>query len=188
MAYTDVEELDLVGPYEVFGKLGELGEDVSLSIVSLNPTVRCSHDLLIMRTKMLRDRPGEILVIPGGKGARTKSKERASIAEYIASSYSFREYVLSVCTGTFLLEESGIFSGRTVTTHRSYLSQVRLHAIDYRIVKDGNLITCQGVTSGIDAALFLVSLVYGKEKAERIAQRIEYLHSMEALSLMTHIC
>lgn len=188
MAYTDVEELDLVGPYEVFGKLGELGENVSLNIVSRNPTVRCSHDLLIVRTKMLRDRPGEILVVPGGKGARTKSEERTSIAEYIASSYSSREYVLSVCTGTFLLEEAGIFSGRTVTTHRGYLSQIKLHAVDHRIVKDGNLITCQGVTSGIDGSLFLVLLLYGKEKAERIAQRIEYLPSVEALLPMTHIC
>lgn len=186
LAYNDVEELDFAGPYEVLGKLTEC-EDVSLHVVALTPVVCCRHGLCIERNKRVREKPGEILVVPGGRGARTPSEERHILADYIFCTYESRMYLLSVCTGTFLLAEAGILSGKTVTTHRNYLSQLEGNVIDYRVVKDGNVITCQGVTSGIDAALFLVSLLYGRELAQKIAERMEHLLSVEHICDMTYI-
>jgi transcriptional regulator GlxA family with amidase domain len=187
LPFKDVEELDLAGPYEVLGKLTEFVDDVSLQVVAHTPTICCRHGLCIERTRSLKELPGDILVVPGGKGVRTPSKERTAVIKYIAHSYPSRKYLLSVCTGTFLLTEARILSEKTVTTHRSYLAHLEgVTVVDHRIVKDGNLITCQGVSSGIDASLFLVSLLYGKDVAQKIIERIEYVLSIEEIYSMVH--
>lgn len=186
LAFTDVEELDLVGPFEVFGKLSEM-DTTTLHITAATPTVCCRHGLHLVRTKTLKDEPGQILVVPGGKGARTPSEERNAVITYIDCSYPKRMYLLSVCTGTFLLAEAKILSKKTVTTHRTYLSHLEgVNVVDHRIVKDGNIITCQGVTSGIDAALYVVFLLHGKETAQEIAERIEHLLSVEEICRMVY--
>ncbi len=190
IAFNNVEELDLAGPYEVLGGLQELPGGINLHVVASTPVICCAHNLFLKRTKSFKDPPGEILVIPGGRGARTPSKERNEVIKYISTSYPSRKYTLSVCTGAFLLAEAGILSGKTVTTHKNYLSTLKdqgFNVIDHRIVQDGTLITCQGVTSGIDAALFLVSLLRGKEVAQKIADRIEYPLSIEFICSKAHI-
>jgi transcriptional regulator GlxA family with amidase domain len=187
LAFKDVEELDLAGPYEVLGKLTEVVDDISLQVVAYTSLVCCRHNLCIERTKPLEGLPGDILVVPGGKGVRTSSKERTAVIQYIAHSYPARKYLLSVCTGTFLLAKAKILPDKTVTTHRSYLSHLKgATVVDHRIVKDGNLITCQGVSSGIDASLFLVSFLYGKDVAQKTIERIEYLLSIKEIYSMVH--
>ncbi|MGD2249495.1 MAG: DJ-1/PfpI family protein [Candidatus Methanofastidiosia archaeon] len=178
LAYHDMEELDFAGPYEVFGRLAE-SESGSVYTVAHSQSVTCRHGMVIQRTKLLDEPPGQILVVPGGKGARTPSKEQTTLIKYISKYYSSREYVLSVCTGAFLLAEAGIITEKTVTTHRSYLSQLKGRVADYRIVKDGNVITCQGVSSGIDGALFLGSILFGKAAVERTIESIEYPVSID---------
>ncbi len=147
----------------------------------------CRHGLVIQRTKLLNEPPGQVLVVPGGKGARTPSKEQSFIVKYISRFFSSRQYVLSVCTGAFLLAEAGIITEKTVTTHRSYLSQLNGRVVDYRIVKDNNVITCQGVSAGIDGALFLGSILFGKAAAERTIKNIEYPVSIDEIYDSTYI-
>ena len=68
----------------------------------------------------------------------------------------------SVCTGAFLLAESGLLDGRRATSHWNYCDRL---ARDYpsvtvepdRIfVRDGFISTSGGITSGIDLALAMV--------------------------------
>lgn len=43
-----------------------------------------------------------------------------------------------------------------------------------RVVVDGNLVSCAGVTAGLDGALVLVSLLQGDSAAEEIQLKIQY--------------
>lgn len=178
IAYHDMEELDFAGPFEVLGRFIE-SESGFLYTVAQSQSVECSHGMVVQRTKLMSEPPGEILVVPGGKGARAPSKEHTSIIQYISKYLSSRTYVLSVCTGAFLLAEAGVITEKSVTTHRSYLNQLKGRVMDYRIVKDQNVITCQGVSAGIDATLFLGSILFGKDVAERIIRSIEYPISID---------
>lgn len=53
--------------------------------------------------------------------------------------------------------------------------------------KDATLITSAGVTSGIDASLHMVTVVFGTHIAEKIIKRIEYPFSVEEIGKQVHI-
>lgn len=79
--------------------------------------------------------------------------------------------VVSMCTGAFLLAETGLLDGRTATTHwffadlfrRSY-PKVNLYP-DRMIIDEGNVITSGAATSFLDLVLYLIELYCGREAA-----------------------
>ncbi|WP_419997447.1 GlxA family transcriptional regulator [Streptomyces boninensis] len=87
-------------------------------------------------------------------------------------------YVLSVCTGAFLLGHAGLLDGRRCTTHWRYAdAMARLYpraelepGVLY--VQDGQIITSAGTASGIDACLALVRQEQGSKVANAIARRM----------------
>ncbi|HEY7548624.1 MAG TPA: DJ-1/PfpI family protein, partial [Hyphomicrobiaceae bacterium] len=86
-------------------------------------------------------------------------------------------YVTSVCTGAFVLGVAGLLRGRRATTHWAYTDLLPLVGATHemgRVVKDGNVITAGGVTSGIDFALAMVAEIAGEAVAQTIQLGIEY--------------
>ena len=87
------------------------------------------------------------------------------------------KYVTSVCTGAFILGFAGLLKGRRATTHWAYAELLPLVGATHekaRIVKDGNVITAGGVTSGIDFGLSVVAEIAGDTVAQSIQLGIEY--------------
>ncbi|HEX4058522.1 MAG TPA: helix-turn-helix domain-containing protein [Galbitalea sp.] len=87
-------------------------------------------------------------------------------------------WILSVCSGAFVLAEAGILDGRHATTH--WMHAARL-AADYPtisvdpnvlFVEDDRVITSAGTAAGIDAALHLVRIEHGAAAANVIARRM----------------
>jgi transcriptional regulator GlxA family with amidase domain len=87
-------------------------------------------------------------------------------------------YVLSVCTGAFMLGEAGVLDGRRCTTHwrhaeelaeRFPLAQVHPNAL---YVEDGPVLTSAGTAAGIDLCLHLVRREHGSEVATKLARRM----------------
>ena len=84
----------------------------------------------------------------------------------------------SICTGAFLLAESGILDGRRAATHWRYCQQLIEEFPNVAVepdrifVQDGNIYTSGGVTSGIDLALFLIEEDWGHEAATWTARSI----------------
>jgi transcriptional regulator GlxA family with amidase domain len=86
--------------------------------------------------------------------------------------------LLSVCSGAFLLGETGLLDGRNCTTHwreqkqfAARFPRARLDP-DVLFVDDGNIITSAGTASGIDACLHLVRREHGSAVATAIARRM----------------
>jgi len=84
--------------------------------------------------------------------------------------------IVSICVGTFILAESGVLDGRRATTHWSACDDFRRRyprvALDPDpiYIKDGNIYTSAGSTSGLDLTVALVEEDFGKELARRVAQ------------------
>lgn len=87
-------------------------------------------------------------------------------------------YVLSVCSGAFVLGEAGLLDGRRCTTHwmhadalaaRFPLAEVAPNAL---YVEDGRLLTSAGSAAGIDLCLHLVRREHGSAVATRLARRM----------------
>jgi transcriptional regulator GlxA family with amidase domain len=119
--------------------------------------------------------PPDTLVVAGGQGARAAVADRELIAWLREAAPRVRR-LASVCTGAFLLAEAGLLDGRRATTHwracaalaRDY-PRVRVDP-DPIFVRDGNVYTSAGVTSGMDLALALVEEDHGREVALGVAR------------------
>ena len=87
------------------------------------------------------------------------------------------KYVTSVCTGAFILGAAGLLQGtarhHALGLHGSPASR-RRDLREGQVVKDGNLITAGGVTSGIDFGLSVVAEIAGETAARTIQLGIEY--------------
>ncbi len=82
-----------------------------------------------------------------------------------------------MCTGAFILGVAGILKGRRATTHLAFADLLPLVGATHekaRVVKDGNVITAGGVTSGIDFGLSVVAELAGETVARTIQLGIEY--------------
>ncbi|RGC70928.1 HTH-type transcriptional regulator CdhR [Micromonospora sp. MW-13] len=87
-------------------------------------------------------------------------------------------YVLSVCSGAFLLGAAGLLDDRECTTHWRYVDELQRRNPRARVrcnslyVADGNLLTSAGTAAGIDACLHLVRQEHGSAIATRLARRM----------------
>lgn len=87
-------------------------------------------------------------------------------------------WLLSVCSGSFVLAESGVLDGRRATTHWKYAHrmaqmypQIEIDP-DVLYVQDGKIITSAGTAAGLDACLHLLRQELGAEVANTIARRM----------------
>ncbi|TQJ30239.1 GlxA family transcriptional regulator [Microbacterium sp. SLBN-146] len=87
-------------------------------------------------------------------------------------------WVLSVCSGSFVLAAAGVLDGRRATTHWMYTDKMAAMypAVDVDpdvlYVQDGRIITSAGTAAGLDACLHLLRQELGAEMTNRIARRM----------------
>ena len=97
--------------------------------------------------------------------------------EFVRRQSVMAKYVTSVCTGAFILGAAGLLKGRRATTHWAFTELLPLVGATHekgRVVKDGNVITAGGVTSGIDFGLNVVAEIAGETVAQAIQLGLEY--------------
>ncbi len=175
-----VEELDFVGPWEVFTFLRSLQPD-SCDVFTVSEhggEVRCAKGLRVLADYSFDAAPhADIVVVPGGMGTRAEV-DNAAIVDYIRRAGQDAEITTSVCTGAFLLERAGLLAGRRATTHWASMDRLRkvstVDVVEARWVDEGAVITSSGVSAGIDMALYLVGRLWGPETARRVQRGIEY--------------
>jgi transcriptional regulator GlxA family with amidase domain len=185
LIFDDVELLDFAGPFEVFSSVRNLtGDherlmDVFAVAESLTP-VQCRNGLVVQPERTIDECPPvDVLVIPGGAGVRP-ALERSNLVEWVRTRAQEAELTVSVCTGSFLLAQAGLLSGRPATTHWERINEMRERFPDVEIVEDerwvdtGEIITAAGVSAGIDVALHVVRRLYGADVARATALGIEY--------------
>jgi len=181
VVFDDAEELDWVGPWEVF-KMARIGHEelrVVLIAQSVEP-VRCAGGLRVLPDCSFADAPAlDVLLVPGGQGTRKEVKNPVML-EWLAAASEGCEWVTSVCTGAALLGAAGLAKGKRITTHWGYIETLRADAPDatvlerVRYVRDGNLVTAAGVSAGIDMSLWLVGQMYGVDHARLVQRAMEY--------------
>jgi transcriptional regulator GlxA family with amidase domain len=87
-------------------------------------------------------------------------------------------WILSVCSGAFVLAQAGILDGRRSTTHWMHTDRLAKQFPrttvdpDVLFVEDRHVITSAGTAAGIDAALHVVRKEHGAAAANVIARRM----------------
>ena len=183
--YDGVEILDFSGPAEVFavsgyqsdGKYRRAFEVYTVAVTK--EAVTSQGFLKILPDYSLDNAPmPDILVLPGGSTG--KSRKNNKLLEWIKEVDKESGILMSVCTGAFLLGDSGLLDKRKATTWYGAIERLK-HAFpeaevlkDTRYVEDGNIVTTAGVSAGIDGALHVVSRLVGQSSALNTAEYMEY--------------
>jgi transcriptional regulator GlxA family with amidase domain len=187
LVFEDAEELDFVGPWEVFTMANEVSahlggapaHDVKL-IAEHDGPVRCAKGLRVLPDLTTAQcRHLDVLLVPGGIGTRREVKNQA-LLDWIAAIAHGARWVTSVCTGALLLTAAGPARGRRVTTHWAFVETLRGRGeaaevlADYRYIRDGNVVTAAGVSAGIDMALWLTGEMHSPDFARKVQRGMEY--------------
>jgi cyclohexyl-isocyanide hydratase len=184
--FPGITQLDLTGPFEV---LSRLGTPPSIARPSTFPHVRThvvaktmhpvssDRGLGILPTCTFGDCPAlDLICVPGGAGVVEALADDETV-DFIRRQGSRAAYATSVCMGAFLLGAAGLLYGRRATTHWAYVDLLPLVGARHekgRVVRDGNVFTAGGVTSGIDFAFAIVAELAGEDVAQAIQLAIEY--------------
>jgi transcriptional regulator GlxA family with amidase domain len=173
LVYDDMTALDMIGPYEVLGRL----PGAEIRFVAAEPgTKRTDQKLGLVADFPLADIPApEIVVVPGGDQRAPMGDER--VLEWLRSAHETSTWTTSVCTGAYILAAAGLLKGRRATTHWATLeglAEFGALPVSERVVEDGKIITAAGVSAGIDMGLTLAARVAGDDFARAIQLGIEY--------------
>ncbi len=124
--------------------------------------------------------PAKVIVIPVQVGGRQAIAGSPKVA-WLKTQHANADVIMSVCTGAFLLAQTGLLNGLSATTHHLFLDEfakqypsVRLLK-NQRFVENGKLITTGGLSSGIEGALRVVELYYGQTAKTKVANYMEYV-------------
>jgi len=187
LLFDNAEELDFVGPFEVFTMFSEVarkkGIESQNNVVLISQSgedivgakgMRIGVDCAIDNAPRL-----DVLCIPGGKGTRAEIRNQ-KLLDWVAQTASQCTWVTSVCTGSFILAAAGLTEDKNITTHWAATEEFfelglkgNMHK-NVRYVDDGNLVTSAGVSAGIDMALWLTGQMYSIELARATQRAMEY--------------
>lgn len=178
--FEGVEELDFIGPWEVFTMARKLrGEVDVLTVAERDGAVQCGKGLRVLPDRAFDAAPPlDLVLVPGGQGTR-RELGNPKMLEFLRAIAPRCRFVTSVCTGALVLHAAGLLEGRRATTHwasydvleqRGGTTVVR----DVRYVRDGNVVTSAGVSAGIDMALWIVGQLFDPTTARNVQRAMQY--------------
>jgi cyclohexyl-isocyanide hydratase len=173
--FPELTQLDFTGPLQVLARLPD--STVHIAAKTLAPVPSDCGLGLVPTTTFADCPPLDLICVPGGAAGVARAMIDEETVAFVRQQAQGAKYVTSVCTGAFILGVAGLLQGRRATTHWGYTELLPLMGATHekaRIVKDGNLITAGGVSSGIDFGLHVVAEIAGEEAAHAIQLAIEY--------------
>lgn len=194
LAFDNCEMLDVCGPLDIFHWTNVMLKSPDTVERPESPDLRerpaYTFEILAERAGPVRTLSGvkifadrsfadagdefDTLIVAGGDAMGNRAN-RAMI-EWIRERSEGARRMASICTGAFLLAESGLLNGRKVTTHWGYCQRLATEypalevEPDRVYIREDDLYTSGGITAGIDLALALVEEDFGSEIANRVAR------------------
>src|SRR5262245_25488902 len=159
-----VDELDLVGPLQVFNSVNRLAGRTlySVEVVTRSDQLKVEGEggvlAFLARNHFSRveGRCDSVLLVCG---LGTRSVRDATLSAWLRKRGGEARRLGAVCVGSFLLAEAGVLDGRRATTHWKFGKELAARYPAVRVeheplwVKDGNVYTSAGISAGIDLAL-----------------------------------
>ncbi len=177
LLFNDFESLDVFGPVEVFGCV----DKYKLQYVSMNGgIVKSRQQASVMTEKLILEKFSGVLLIPGGQGVRSLSDNEIFI-HALKKIVDKAEYCLTICTGSVLLAKTGCLDFKKATSNKRAFKWVEnsCPTVDWqesaRWVVDGKYYTSSGVSAGIDMSLGFISDKLGRQEADNITIKMEYI-------------
>jgi transcriptional regulator GlxA family with amidase domain len=181
--FDGAEELDWAGPWEVLAAWAMQWPDDGVEVFTVaqhGEPVTCAKGLRVLAERTWTNAGKlDVLVYPGGRGARRELKDDA-VLEWLRSTRESGTLMTSVCTGALVFAAAGFLRDLPATTYWSAFDELRAQDStietrpDDRFVDAGEVITAAGVSAGIDMALHLVARLHSVERAREVRRYIQY--------------
>ena len=176
--------IDFAGPWAVFGTVmvpsrgPAMDDQMPFDLYTVAETAKAvsvSDGMKIEPNYTFDNAPTpKVIVIPAQSGGSKR------MVDWIKSSSQHADLTMSVCTGAFVLADTGLLAGKPATTHHDAYRELALKYPDIqvkrgaRFVDAGNVATAGGLSSGIDLALHVVERYFGRAIATSVAYEMEY--------------
>jgi transcriptional regulator GlxA family with amidase domain len=183
VAVPPVDELDLVGPLQVFNSVNRLAARTIYAIEVVTTTERLTVEgeggvLSFIARHHFDNVDGvcDSVLVVCGLGSR--SVRDAALSAWLKKKAVEVRRLGAVCVGSFLLAEAGLLNGRRATTHWKFGRELAARYPAVRVeheplwVKDGNVYTSAGISAGIDLALAWVEEDCGAALAHEAAREL----------------
>jgi transcriptional regulator GlxA family with amidase domain len=178
-----VDELDLVGPLQVFNSVNRLaGRPIySLEVVTNADRLTVEGEGGVLNFvarhhfKKVKGECDSVLLVCG---LGTRSVRDAALSAWLKKMADEVRRLGAVCVGVFLLAEAGLLNGRRATTHWKFGRELAARYPGVQVehdplwVKDGNIYTSAGISAGIDLALAWVEEDCGAGLAHEAAREL----------------
>lgn len=180
LLYNNISLQDFAGPLEVFSKANNLTKGkYKIFTVGLN------SGQIVTENNLLKIKPDygvdsfpkpDYIILPGASMPVVNVLMKDVKLKHMINNWNADPHIkiVSICTASYILANAGILYGKKATTHyfvADYFEEQypKIDLIrDVRYVDEGKILTSSGVTSGIDAALYIV----GKHHSEMIVDMI----------------
>ncbi|MXW72877.1 MAG: DJ-1/PfpI family protein [Chromatiales bacterium] len=180
MIFDGAEELDFIGPWEMFTMWREYasGPEIIETVAHKGNPVRCGKGLTVIPdTHFSAARNYDVLLVPGGFAAFDIAEDPIHL-DFVRRQSANAQAMLSVCTGSMILCAAGLLAGKSATTHWKAMDRLskfsNVSATSARYVRDGRIWTSAGVSAGIDMSLAFISATAGEEAARIVQLNSEY--------------
>ncbi len=180
LLFPDAEELDFVGPWEMLTMWSRYagGPSRCLMVAQTAQPVTCAKGMSVNPQHSFADCPPlDALLVPGGEGTR-REVDNPVLIDFVRQQAAGARHLLSVCTGSFVLQRAGLLAGRRATTHWASLDRLRalgdVQVAEERWVHDGHVWTSAGVSAGIDMMLAYIAHEAGPTVAGKVQLYAEY--------------
>ncbi len=182
----NVHLLDLSGPAQVFYEASKVGPDVyKIVYAATQKQIISEQGLALGDLSLLRDitlKPGDFIFVPGVDFKTIKEgklkKVIQEIKPWLLYHYSKGVSIGSICSGALILAETGMLDGKKCTSHwkcidylKKVYPQINVQT-DQLFVKDQNIYSSAGMTSGIDMSLSILEDQHGPLLPARVAREI----------------
>lgn len=181
--FNEVEVLDFAGPFEVFS-ITKVHEEKPFTVYTVSQNgemITARNGLKVQPDYSIEDLPPvDILIIPGGKGARENEVKNDIVINWVRQQMKEVKLMTSVCTGALLLAKAGLLEGLKATTHWASIQTFKKDFPNVEVmenvkfVDEGHIITSAGISAGINMSFHIVKNLLGVEIAEETAKNMEY--------------
>ena len=178
LVLPNVHLLDLSGPVQALYEANGFGADYRLSFCGARKEIESAQGLVLGRLAALPPPQRLDLVLVPGIESRGLDHLASESTDWLREAHARGVRIASVCSAAFVLARAGLLAGRRCTTHWKLIERLReweprARVLDDRLfVRDDEIITSAGESSGIDMALSLILEDHGPAVVAHVAREM----------------
>jgi transcriptional regulator GlxA family with amidase domain len=196
LAMENTSASAITGPMDVFHQAGVLwnyfnGKKITphfhVKVVTVDGApFKCTNGLRMAADGSIADvKATDLIVVSSIINVERTLQQHAQTIHWLAEQYHQGAHIASICTGSFLLAETGLLDGKIATTYWAYAEQFKKRyprvqlMIERPITEDQDLFCSGGYHASIDISLYLVEKYCGQDVASQSSKIIVPIHGPE---------